>query len=110
MNPIFFSFLLFCIGIYIILFRKNLIKIVMGIEIAETSANIFLISLGYKKNSVAPIFTNASSLEMSYASVQALVLTSIVIGLATTALMLSLCIMLKKSGNVKSSEEVCMKC
>ncbi len=77
------------LGIYAILLRKDLIKIVMGLSMVEAGVNLFLITIGYRWDSVAPIFTNAPSLEMVMPTVQALTLTSIVIGVATEALLLS---------------------
>lgn len=81
------------IGLYTILFKKNLIKIIIGITILESGVNLFLITLGYRMGSIAPIFTgNPSDAVMAYPVPQALTLTSIVIGVAVLALMLSLVI------------------
>jgi multicomponent Na+:H+ antiporter subunit C len=77
------------LGLYTILGKKDLIKIVMGLSIVEAGVNLFLITIGYRWESVAPIFTNAPQLQMVMPTVQALTLTSIVIGVATQALMLS---------------------
>ncbi len=84
---------LIIIGLYTLLFKKNLIKMVIGITILQSGVNLFLITLGYRIGSVAPIFTgNADNPVMSYPVPQALTLTSIVIGVAVLALMLSLVI------------------
>lgn len=88
---------LIIIGLYTILFKKNLIKIVMGITILGSGVNLFLITLGYRIGSVAPIFTGAPEKGvMSFPVPQALTLTSIVIGVAVLALMLSLVIHIYK--------------
>jgi multicomponent Na+:H+ antiporter subunit C len=83
------------IGLYAILFRRNLIKIVIGISLIESGVNLFLIILGYRDDGVAPIFTSlppgtSYPGEMVLPIPQALTLTSIVIGVAVLALMLSL--------------------
>lgn len=78
------------LGIYTILIKKDLIKIVMGVSIVEAGTNLFLITTGYRWDSIAPIFSNAPQLQMVMPTVQALTLTSIVIGVATEALMLSM--------------------
>ncbi|HWQ65305.1 MAG TPA: cation:proton antiporter subunit C [Methanospirillum sp.] len=78
------------LGIYTILVKKDLIKIVMGLSIVESGANLFLIAMGYRWEGIAPIFTNAPQIHMVMPTVQALTLTSIVIGVATEALMLSM--------------------
>lgn len=97
-------------GIYILIFQRNLIKIVLGLNLVEYGVNLYLVSLGYKKNAIAPIFTFASQTNMVLPTPQALTLTSIVIGFATTALLLSLVISVwKHYGTIdakKISEEV----
>jgi len=83
------------IGLYAVLFKRNLIKIVIGISIIESGVNLFLITLGYREGGVAPIYTSLPAGTnypegMVLPVPQALTLTSIVIGVAVLALMLSL--------------------
>lgn len=84
------------IGLATILLKKNLIKVMLGINILQSAANLFLISLGYREGGIAPIFTLAPSTHMVLPTPQALCLTSIVIGLATSALMLSFAVIIHK--------------
>jgi len=88
--------ILLIMGLSATIFKKNLIKIVMGISIIGSSVNLFLISLGYRSAGVAPIFTNAPKLKMVLATPQALTLTNIVIDLALVAFMLSLVTLIYK--------------
>ncbi len=81
-------------GLYAMVFRRNLIKVVIGLDLVESAVNLFLVSLGYVKGGVAPIYTNAPSTDMVLPTPQALTLTSIVIGVATTAMLLSFCILI----------------
>jgi multisubunit Na+/H+ antiporter MnhC subunit len=93
------------IGIVTVLMKKNLIKILLGINILESAVNLFLVSLGYREGGVAPIFTLAPSDLMVLPTPQALTLTSIVIGVATSALVLSFAMVLhKKYGTVDINE------
>ncbi len=84
---------LILIGFYALLFKRNLIKMVIGITLIQSGVNLFLITLGFRQNGVAPIYT---SLPEGFSGIfslpvpQALTLTSIVIGVAVLALMLSL--------------------
>ena len=80
---------LIIIGLYAVIFKRNLIKIVIGITLIESGVNLFLITLGFREGSVAPIYTGPSGGIMSLPVPQALTLTSIVIGVAVLALMLS---------------------
>lgn len=83
--------ILFCVGIYAILSKRNLIKIIVGLIIAENAVNLFFILVAYRLGGRAPIFEPHIEIEnMVDPLPHALVLTAIVIGLATTALMVAL--------------------
>jgi len=83
---------LILIGLYAVIFKRNLIKMVIGIVLIESGLNLFLITLGYREGSIAPIYTSSPGGIMALPVPQALTLTSIVIGVAVLALMLSLVI------------------
>jgi multicomponent Na+:H+ antiporter subunit C len=97
-------FLLFVIGLYCALVKKNMVKIVLGIVIMEYAANLFLIMLGYRTGGVAPIIqksdvlSTAGRIDLTLVNTsvdplpQALVLTAIVISLGSLALMISICV------------------
>ena len=89
----FLSFVVFLIGLYCIMTRKNLLKIVMGIVIMEYAVNFFLVLLGYKMGGIAPIVTEGVR-EANFVDPlpQALVLTAIVISIATLAFIVALSI------------------
>jgi len=87
--------ILFLIGIYAILTKRNLIKIAIGFCLLEYAVNLFFAFIGYKKGSLAPIYTEIHQQKNFVDPIpQALVLTAIVIGLGTTALLLSVAIRL----------------
>ncbi|RKY77539.1 cation:proton antiporter [candidate division KSB1 bacterium] len=90
------AFGLIFIGLYIILVKRNLIKVIIGLSILDTGVNLFLISIGYVKRGTAPIFSRPGieAARMVDPVPQALVLTAIVIGVAVLALALSLAIRL----------------
>ena len=86
---------IFLLGLYAILTERNLIKIAIGISLLEASANLLLIVLGYRTGGSVPIFTLAGDVgTMVLPTPQALTLTAIVLGLATSALLLSLVMLL----------------
>ena len=76
------------IGLLIALTRRNLIKIIIGLDLMETGVNMFLISIGYRRGGTAPIFDIPLAKAVDPVP-QALVLTAIVIGVAVTALALT---------------------
>lgn len=90
------AFGLILIGLYVVLVKRNLIKVIVGLGILDTGVNLFLISVGYVTKGTAPIFSRAGidSERMVDPVPQALVLTAIVIGVAVLALALSLAIRL----------------
>lgn len=90
------SFALILIGIYGVLVKRNLIKIVIGLSLIDSGVNLLLISIGYIKDRTAPIFSDPSmqASNMVDPVPQALVLTAIVIGVAVTALALAIVIRL----------------
>jgi len=92
------AFGLIFIGFFIILVKRNLIKVIIGFGILDTGINLFLIAIGYISNGTAPIFSKPGldAGNMVDPVPQALVLTSIVIGVAIMALALSLAIRLYK--------------
>ncbi len=97
-------FLLFMVGLYCAVVKKNMVKIVIGILVMEYAVNLFLIMLGYRSDGVAPVLTRQQvdsetgqiAAQFINTSVdplpQALVLTAIVISLGSLALMISICI------------------
>jgi len=102
--PYALCFLLFMIGLYCAVVKKNMIKIVIGIMVMEYAVNLFLIMLGFRTGGRAPIVAKEDMLGSAgqitnmfiNSSVdplpQALVLTAIVISLGSLALMVSICI------------------
>jgi multisubunit Na+/H+ antiporter MnhC subunit len=86
-------FLLFLVGLYGVITSRNLVKIVISLSIMEFSTFLFFTLIGYVDGGVAPI-VNPSDPAKVYVDPlpQALVLTAIVIGLATTALLMAVII------------------
>lgn len=86
------SFALIIIGLYGLLTRRNLIHMVIGLNVADLGVNLFLVTVGYVDGAAAPIFTSdvGAGATMVDPVPQALVLTAIVIGFGVTALALTL--------------------
>lgn len=87
---------LIVIGITGVVMLNNIFRIVLALVIAEAGANLLLVIAGYRFDALAPILTGQvlSGASVSQAMVdpvpQALVLTSIVIGVGIQALALAL--------------------
>lgn len=97
MVPYIFCILLIGIGLYTVLNKKNLLKIVVGLCLIEYGINLFIVMVGFRWNGLPPIITSVNdNAKFVDPLPQALVLTAIVIGLATTALMLAIVIRIYK--------------
>jgi multicomponent Na+:H+ antiporter subunit C len=87
--------ILFLVGLYGILVKKNVLKIIISFGIMDYAINLFFVLLGYKEGGKFPIFVKGQENSLMVDPVpQALVLTSIVIGLAITMLMVAIAIRL----------------
>ncbi|KYH35640.1 Na(+)/H(+) antiporter subunit C1 [Clostridium tepidiprofundi DSM 19306] len=102
------AFLLIVFGLYIILVKKNLIKIVVGMSLFDTGINLLLVSVGFRSGGTAPLFMNDLKPGSFFVDPvpQALTLTSIVIGACVTALALSLVIKVKEHYGTIDADKV----
>jgi multicomponent Na+:H+ antiporter subunit C len=82
---------LFGLGLYTVLTRRNLIKIVMGLSLMESSTYLFLLSLAHRPGSTAPVLYAPAARHEPYADpvVQNFCLTAIIIGVAVTGVFLA---------------------
>jgi multicomponent Na+:H+ antiporter subunit C len=95
------------IGLYAVLVKKNVLKILIGLSIMETGVNLLLVSIGYISGRSAPILSEGIGPNQAVDPIpQALVLTAIVIGVATTAMALSVAIILYQKYGTLNVEEI----
>ncbi len=91
--------LLILVGLYGVVSSRQTLQIVIGVVIIQHGVNLLLLLIGYRNKGTPPIMDPGEAVT-SFAGVavdplpQALVLTSIVIGLGVLALMVALCIRL----------------
>lgn len=85
------AIILFVFGLYGLFTNKNVIKMIVSLNVMELGLNIFIISIGFVYDGVAPIITSTGGTGLLFVDPlpQALVLTAIVIGVGTTALALA---------------------
>jgi multicomponent Na+:H+ antiporter subunit C len=87
-------FLLMCIGLFGILTKKNLLKKVIGLTIFQAAIILFFIILAYRDHSTVPIYAKEQALNDPLGYINplphALMLTAIVVGVATVGVALSL--------------------
>ncbi len=90
--------ILFGIGFIMLLFQRNLIKKLIGMNIMDTGTFLFLASMGYIEGRKAPIIVNGVTDPSAYINPvpAGLVLTGIVVSVSVTAIMLALTVRLYK--------------
>ena len=88
--------ILFGIGFATLLFQRNLIRKLIGMNIMDAGLFLFLTSLGYINGRKAPIVTNGVTDLKAYINPvpSGLVLTGIVVSVASAAVMMALTVRL----------------
>jgi len=88
--------ILFVAGLNMLLFRRNLILKIIGMDIMDTGCFLFLASMGYIAGRKAPIPAELPANAADYINPvpTGLVLTGIVVSVSVTAVMLSLTVRL----------------
>ena len=97
-------------GLFIVIARTNLIKKLIGLSIFQTSVFIFYISLGKVAGGTAPILDGNPGTLYSNPLPHVLILTAIVVGVATTALGLALILRINEAfGSIEEDEIIAAK-
>ncbi len=97
-------FLMMC-GFYTVISRDNLVKQVVGLNIFQTSVFILYISLGNVAEATSPIARESADL-YSNPLPHVLILTAIVVSIATTAVALALIVRIKETYGTIEEDEI----
>ena len=96
--------ILMMIGFYALIARGNLVKKVVGLNVFQASVFLLFISMGKVTGGTAPILGEGFEL-YSNPLPHVLILTAIVVGVATTALGLALIVRIKEAyGTIEDDE------
>lgn len=96
---------LMMVGLYTVINRGNLIKKIIGLNIFQVSVFFLYISMSTVKDGAAPIITEGIKV-YSNPLPHVLILTAIVVGVATTALGLALVVRIKESYGTIEEDEI----
>jgi multicomponent Na+:H+ antiporter subunit C len=106
--------LLMMIGLYGIIVKKNFLKKVIGMSILQTSIILYFISIGAKNNATIPIIGHTQ--DSGHNAIQAagfvnplphvLMLTAIVVAVATLGVALSLAIKIHKEYETLEEDDI----
>ncbi len=97
--------ILMMIGLYIVIAHGNLIKKIVGLNIFQTSVFILYISIAKIDGDTAPILTEGVN-HYSNPLPHVLILTAIVVCIATTALGLALAVRIKEAYGSAEEEDI----
>jgi multicomponent Na+:H+ antiporter subunit C len=92
-------------GFYIVISRGNLLKKVIGLNIFQISVFLLYITMGKKQGGTAPIYPERYEI-VSNPLPSVLILTAIVVGVATTALALALIVRIWEAYGTIEEDEV----
>ena len=99
--------LLMMIGLYIVIARDNLVKKMMGLNIFQVAAIMLYVSMGKVQGGTAPIIPEgARDVLYSNPLPHVLMLTAIVVGVATTALGLALVVRIQEGYGTVEEDEI----
>ncbi len=107
------SMILFAIGFTMLVFSKNIMKKILGLNIMDTGVYLFLASMGYIENKLTPIVPSTgdvNALDYINPIPAGLVLTGIVVSVSFSALMLALTVRLYKKYRTLNLDEIYEKC
>lgn len=90
MTEYFLCFILFAVGLYAVFVKRNLLKIIIGLAIMGYAINLLFILIGYKTGGEIPIIDRTSAHSMVDPFAQAIVLITVIMGLALTILLVAL--------------------
>lgn len=96
---------LMMVGLYVVVSRGNLVKKIVGLNIFQASMFLLYISVGKISGGTAPILTGKPEV-YSNPLPHVLILTAIVVGVATTALGLALVVRIKAAYDTIEEDEI----
>jgi multicomponent Na+:H+ antiporter subunit C len=89
---------IFLCGIYGVVTSRNLVHLVVSLNVTQSSTYVLLLSIGYLNRGTAPIFQDVPKGTRAVDPVvQALTLTDVVVSVTVAALLLALSIQAQKS-------------
>lgn len=92
-------------GFYVVIAQHNMIKKVVGLNIFQVSVFVFYITMGKVDGGSAPILDEAIKV-YSNPLPHVLILTAIVVGVATTALALALVVRIQRAYGTIEEDEI----
>ena len=97
---------LLMLGLYLVISRGNLIKKIIGLNIFQSAVFLMYITIGKVTGGTAPILVDDADAVYSNPLPHVLILTAIVVGVATTALGLSFVVRIREAYGSTEEDEI----
>ena len=97
---------LMMIGFYIVIAHGNLVKKIVGLNVFQVSVFLLYITMGKVFGGTAPIVTASGEGTYSNPLPHVLILTAIVVGIATTALGMALIVRIREAYGTIEEDEI----
>jgi len=97
---------LMMMGLYVVVSRGNLVKKIVGLNIFQTSVFLLYITMGKVAGGTAPILTDNPDEIYSNPLPHVLILTAIVVGVATTAVGLAITVRVREAYGTIEEDEI----
>jgi multicomponent Na+:H+ antiporter subunit C len=98
---------LLCVGLYALLVKRTLMKVIIGIALIGYAANLFFVLAGYRASGTLPIAEHGlTAAHFVNPVAQALVLCTIMVGLSLTLLLTALAVRLYRAYGTMDSDKI----
>lgn len=97
--PFYLTFIIFLFGVYNIIYPKNYFEKLIGMCILQVGVLVFFVALAKVDLASPPIYQNIENIKYSSPLPHVLMLTAIVVGVATMAMAVALLMKIKKKFN-----------
>ena len=98
--------ILLAIGLYMVIARTNLVKKVIGLSLFQSAVFLMYITMDRVEGGTAPILQPGENIIYSNPLPQVLILTAIVVGIATVALALALIVRIGEAYGTIEEDEI----
>lgn len=89
-GPYLLFVVLVTLGVYLMVSHRNYFKAIIGLYLFQTSVIVFFVAIAFRRDGSIPIVDDAIAAPLHNPLPQAMMLTAIVVGVATTGLAMSL--------------------
>lgn len=99
---------LMMVGLYAVTSRDNLVKKIMGLTLTQVSVIMFFVAMGKVRGGTAPILVKDAGDDMLFSNPvpHVLMLTAIVVGVATNALALAIIVRIREGYGTCEEDEI----